>query len=140
MTVSYDDAVPGDQVDVDSQVGLGCGVQGPKSYWCSRVRGHGGQHVGNGHLGNVYDVWPQEAASTDDKVTLGLRANLARDLKDATWIHVAAVVRPGASHKDMLADVDRTIVGVLVDAIRVLADRPLDPEGLSALADFIESE
>lgn len=133
MTVSYDDAVPGDQVDVDSQVGLGCGVQGPKSYWCSRVRGHGGQHVGNGSLGNVYDVWPAED-------TTALIDELIRDLKDATWIHVAAVVRPGASHKDMLADVDRTIAGVLVDAIRVLADRPLDPEGLSALADRIETE
>lgn len=132
MTISYDDARVGDVVDVPSELYGGCGVRGPGNYWCTRAEGHGGQHVGAGSLGHVYEVWPAEgfALLTDE---------LIRDLKDSIWVHVAAVVRPGADVRGTLQDVDRAISGVLVDALRVLADRPLDPEGLSALADRIEN-
>lgn len=134
MTVRPDVAVEGDFVDPAKAGDLGCGERGPRRFWCSRTRDHGGQHVASGSTGQVYEVWPAGD-------TMALTDELIRDLKDACWVHVAAVVRPGADHRGTLEDVDRALTGVLVDALRVLADRPLDPEdGLRALADRIEKE
>lgn len=133
MTVRPDVARVGDYVDPPSFDHRGCGLRGPGGYFCTRSLDHGGQHVGAGSEGKVFEVWPSE-------VTKALRANFARDLRDATWVHVAAVVRPGVPSTGHLEDVDQALTGVLVETLRALADRPLDPEGLLALADFIENE
>lgn len=131
MTVRPDEARVGDFVDPAKAGDLGCGERGPRRFWCSRTPSHGGQHVASGSTGEVYEVWPATSA---------LIAEFAEVLRDASWVHVAAVVRPGVPSTGGLEDVDRALTGVLVETLRALADRPLDPEGLLALADSLEKE